>query len=512
MRVRATRLTRLLAIVGSLAIAASLAGCTVDGQVVSTSTPVVSGAPAGFESYYDQPLVWTTCGSRLQCGNVSAPTNWGDPQSAPIQLALIRHMASVQSPKGDLFMNPGGPGESAVEFVRDNLERAVDSTLRENFNIVGLDPRGVGDSTKVVCYTDPADLDNALYGIPTGQRGTDEWNAQASETSAAFGRACLENTGDLLEFVDTGSAARDMDMVRAAMGNEKLNFLGYSYGTFLGATYANLFPDRVGRMVLDGAVDSTVSLLMSMYAQTVAFESALNAYLSWCVEGDDCPLGATVGEAAVALEQLLAETAANPIENEDGRLLGADTLVTGLLWPLYDDTAWPFLNEIVAATLNGDASFAFESADGYNGRKPDGTYDNSTDAFIAINCADATPSDETVMSSLQEQIRVDAPILGAYLSGAVDGCATWPVPSRGSLDPLRAEGAPDLLILGTTNDPATPYESAVSLSEQMASSHLVTLAGEGHTAYNRGVACIDDIVDSFFLDGSVPVEGVVCSA
>jgi hypothetical protein len=219
-----------------------------------------------------------------------------------------------------------------------------------------------------------------------------------------------------------------------------------------------------------------------------------------------------VGEAAVALEQLLAETDANPIENADGRLLGADTLVTGLLWPLYDDTAWPFLNEIVAATLNGDASFAFESADGYNGRKPDGTYDNSTDAFIAINCADATPSDETVMSNLQEQIRVDAPILGAYLSGAVDGCTTWPVPSRGSLDPLRAEGAPDLLILGTTNDPATPYESAVSLSEQMASSHLVTLAGEGHTAYNRGVACIDDIVDSFFLDGTLPVEGVVCSA
>ncbi len=495
-----------------LTLAASLAGCTVYGQTVATSTPYASGAPVGFESYYEQSIVWTSCGDRLQCATVKAPTDWADPLSGDITIAINRHMATEQPAIGDLVMNPGGPGESAVAFVRESSGRAVDSTLRDQFNIVGIDPRGVGESSPVVCYTDPADLDDALYGVPTGERGSDEWNASVESAVIDFGQACLENTGDLLAHVDTASAARDMDMIRAAMGNEKLNFLGYSYGTFLGATYADLFPERVGRMVLDGAIDPTVPPHDSMYGQVVSFEQALDAYLAWCVDGGDCPLGDTVTEAGLALQVLLADVDAAPIENADGRLLGADTLVTALLWPLYDNASWPQLSDIIAATLNGDPTAAFDSADSYNGRSSDGTYTNTTDAFFAINCVDSPPSDAEIAASIDAQLLADAPILGVYMNTSVDGCASWPVPLLGSLAPIRAVGAPDILILGTTNDPATPYEAAVSLSQQMVSAHLVTLDGEGHTAYNRGYTCIDDIVDAYFLDGVIPVAGITCSA
>lgn len=504
------RVASLAAVSLSVAITVALTGCAIQGQVVATSTPDASGAPAGFESYYGQTVEWTSCGDRLQCANVAAPTNWEDPTSEPISLAINRHMAQQQPALGNLVMNPGGPGESAVEFVRTSVDRAVDARLREDFNIVGVDPRGVGESTNVTCFTDPADLDNALYGIPSGDRGSDEWNADVTSATTAFGQACLENTGALLAHVDTPSVARDMDMIRAVMGDEKLNFLGYSYGTFVGATYADLFPERVGRMVLDGAIDPTVSSDEGLYGQVISFESALDAYLAWCVTGGDCPLGDSVVEAGTALKVMLADVDANPIQNADGRLLGGDTLVTGLLWPLYDDAAWPQLSDIIAATLDGDPAPAFDSADAYNGRAPDGTYDNSTDAFFAINCVDSPPTSDATSSRFSEQLLRDAPILGPYLSGSIDGCANWPVPLRGSLDPIRAVGAPDILIIGTTNDPATPYDSAVSLSKQMVSSHLVTLDGEGHTAYNRGIACIDDIVDAYFLTGAIPADGVLC--
>lgn len=494
-------------------IALALSGCSAlqafNGE---TSTPNPAGAPVGFEDYYGQVVSWEFCGVDLQCATVSAPTNWSDSTSAPIELALVRHKATSQPAQGDILVNPGGPGESAVNLVRDSVDYAVDPTLVESFNIVGLDPRGVGGSTPVTCYKDAADMDKALYSIPSGVRGSAEWNADVATQSKAFADACLTNTGPLLEFVDTQSAARDMDMVRAAMGNLKLDYLGYSYGTFLGSTYANLFPQNVGRMVLDGAVDSTASPLWSIYGQTVGFEGALNAYLAWCVDGGDCPLGASVPEATVALQQLLADVDTHPLENSDGRLLGGDTLVTAILWPLYDNNAWSRLSEIVSAVYAGDASVAFEAADGYNGRNADGTYaNNSTDAFIAINCADAPRADDELAATVQSMILTDAPILGPYFSSQVDGCADWPVPSKGSLDPIHASGAPDLLVIGTTNDPATPYDSAVSLSKQLESAHLVTFEGEGHTAYNRGNACINDIVDTFFLEGAIPGEGITCS-
>ena len=510
----------------SLATALGLSGCVpwslIAGVEGSTSTPLPDGAPEGFESYYAQPVVWSFCGVDVQCATVAAPMDWSDPASAPIELALTRHLASTQPAMGDLFVNPGGPGEPAAAFVRESADRAVTSPILSTYNIVGLDPRGVGGSTPITCYTDSLEMDDALYGIPEAPRNSIAWTEEATLRASQFGDACLENTGDLLAFVDTESAARDMDMVRADLGNATLDYLGYSYGTFLGATYADLFPQRVGRMVLDGAVDPTATVGASTDDQSLSFENALNAYLAWCVDGGECPLGDSIAEASGTVTLLLSSVDAKPLPNADGRLLGADTLVTAIANTLYDDSAWFFLSDLLQGALDGDPSLAFESADAYNGRGSDGTYvSNTTEAFIAINCVDA-PADESGGSGASESdaadqpettsstVTIDAPILGPYLNSPVDACSVWPVAPRGSTRPLHADGAPDLLIIGTTNDPATPYADAVPLWQQMSSSHLVTFEGEGHTAYNRGNACIDDIVNQFFLDGTIPDDGVVC--
>ena len=507
------RVTLLGAATAMLLATAGCAPLGVIGQLGgSSSTPNPSGAPTGFESYYAQSIRWNFCGVDMQCGHVMAPTDWSDPASDPITISLNRHLASTSPAIGDLVVNPGGPGESAIDFVRDYLDRAVDAPLRDAFNIVGIDPRGVGRSTPVTCYTNPSQMDDALYGIPPGTRDSPEWNDAVDAATAEFGAACAKNTGALLQFVDTPSAARDMDMVRAALGNEKLDFLGYSYGTYLGAVYAEIFPHRVGRMVLDGAVDPTVPPEVSTYGQAVAFEKALDAYLAWCVDGGDCPLGQSQDESAAALSRLLLDVDASPIENADGRLLGADTLVTAILWPLYDDTAWPFLTDVISATLLGDASIAFSAADGYNGRNSDGSYaSNATEAFIAINCLDTVETDVTRVGELNALLERDAPILGPYLGPSETGCAGWPAAPKGSLDPINALGAPDLLVIGTTNDPATPYENAVSLADQMSSAHLVTFEGEGHTAYNRGNACVNQIVNDYFLRGKIPTARVTCA-
>jgi len=486
------------------------------GQVSGeTSVPLAEGAPEGFESYYSQPIEWTFCGIDVQCGTLSAPTDWSDPQSAPIELSLTRHLASAQPAIGDLLVNPGGPGESAASFIRDSADRAVDAPVLEAYNIVGLDPRGVGASSPVTCYTNPADMDHSLYDIPSAARNSISWNDELQRRSTDFGAACLKNTGDLLGFVDTESSARDMDMVRAAMGNATLDYLGYSYGTFLGAMYADLFPSRVGRMVLDGAIDPTATMDASSDDQAVAFEGALNAYLEWCVSGGDCPLGDSVPEAAGAMTLLLSAIDSEPLSNPDGRLLGADTLVTAIANTLYDDSAWSYLSDMLAAARDGDPAIAFESADAYNGRLPDGTYEtNTTEAFIAINCADASGDAEDPAISDQANVTVVsgyAPILGPYLVSPIDPCSNWPVSGRGSTRPLHADGAPDLLVIGTTNDPATPYADAVALTEQMSSAHLVTFQGEGHTAYNRGNSCINDIVNAYFLNGTIPQPDVMCS-
>lgn len=302
-----------------------------------------------------------------------------------------------------------------------------------------------------------------------------------------------------------------MDLIRAVLGDEKLNYLGYSYGTFLGATYAQLYPDRVGRLVLDGAIDPSVPSLDVSTTQAVGFESALRAFMADCLETQDCPFRGTVDEAMSDLGTLLASVDAAPLTATDGRRLGADSLMTAVIAALYSQDNWSILRQAIAQALTGNADTAFLLADFYYGRTRTGQYENnSSEAFRAYNCMDYPDdvSDEAEAAS-RARLAAEAPTVAPYWEG-VDACAVWPYPPTGTRDAITADGAAPMIVIGTTNDPATPYEWSVSLAQQLSSGVLITREGEGHTGFLKGNACVDAAVESFFVDGTVPEDGLVC--
>lgn len=517
MRSRSPRRRRLGAGVSALAIAASLAlvlsGCVtafIPNSQSATSSPAPDHVSAALQPFYAQKLVWKPCAQSMQCTSAEAPLDWSNPSAGKIHLALVRKLATGKA-LGSLLVNPGGPGGSGVEFIKDSLDFAVDKTLRQNYNIVGFDPPGVGSSSAVKCY-DATQMDHYLYDITPGAIGSDQWIAATTQEATAFAQACEKNTGALLGHVDTVTAAHDLDLLRALLGDKKLNYLGYSYGTYLGATYAELYPHNTGRLVLDGALDPEASSFQVTEVQAKGFQSALTAYLKYCLGTSKCPFKGTVNQALTTIEQLLAKVAADPIPNSDGRLLGANTLVTAIIFPLYDASAWPDLTDLFTDVMHGSATFAFELADAYNDRTSNGTYtDNSTEAFTAINCLDYTyDADPAHMRAEQAALTKAAPVFGPYMGYGDIQCAVWPFQSTVKQGPIHAKGAAPILVVGTTNDPATPYVWAKSLASQLDSGHLVTYKGQGHTAYNKGNACVNDTVDNFFVHGTVPKKDPMC--
>lgn len=498
----------------AVAVAVTLSGCLqwfAPPTPESTSTPTGEQVPAELQVYYHQVLRWESCGNGMQCTVARAPMDWADPEDAEIELALVRQPARG-SKIGSLLVNPGGPGGSGFDFVLDSVDYGTSERLQSRFDIVGFDPRGVGRSTPVSCYSDPAELDEFNYGIIPGEVGSDEWIAKVEEASAGFAASCLTHTGPSLGFIDTVSAARDMDLLRAVLGDEKLNYLGYSYGTFLGATYADLYPQNTGRLVLDGALDPSTSDFDVTLTQAVGFESAFRAYLADCLPREECPFEGSVEEAMTRTGQLLDQLASSPLPGADGRMLGSSTMFVAIILPLYNQQNWPLLDDLFTEVFAGDTETAFFLADNYNGRDPDGTYrDNSTEAFLAINCLDYVT--ETTVESMRAEaaaLREAAPVFGPVMSYGGTLCEAWPFPATRERVAIGAAGSADILVIGTTNDPATPYVWAVALAEQLENGHLVTYEGEGHTAYTSGDACIQDVVDDFFIDGTVPAADPRC--
>ncbi|PWC04860.1 alpha/beta hydrolase [Agromyces badenianii] len=511
-RRRMPRGAHAVAIVGAFAALLALSGCVPSflNPQQPVSTPTGEEVDAELEPFYTQVLKWERCGEGMGCATAKAPLDWSDPAAGETELALARHVATGDK-IGSLLVNPGGPGGSGYDLVMDSLDFAVGEPLQQRFDVVGFDPRGVGRSAGVACYDAP-EMDEYLYGIIPGERGSDEWVAAAEAIERDFGAACGEETGELLGNVDTVSAARDLDMLRAILGDAQLNYLGYSYGTFLGATYAGLYPDKVGRLVLDGAIDPGASESEVSTAQAAGFERALRAYLESCLSGSDCPFDGTVDEAADEIGRLLASVDQSPLRGTDGRLVGADTLVTAIIYPLYSADSWPYLNDMFEAVMFGDADAALSFADGYNGRNEDGTYlDNSAEAFSAVNCLDYTyQSDVAAMREKAAAMAEAAPIIGPYFGYGDLACANWPYQGDAERAEIHAEGAAPILVIGTTGDPATPYEWAVALAEQLDSGVLVTYEGEGHTAYNKSNSCVNDIVESYLIDGTVPASDPKC--
>lgn len=500
---------RILAAAVAVLVIVPLAACVP--QAPTESVPTDEKVSTELEPYYKQILEWSSCSNGLQCATAIAPLDWRDPAGDRIELALVRQPATSGKPLGSLLINPGGPGASGFDFVASSLDYAASDRLQSNFDVVGFDPRGVGRSSAVTCYDEPAEFDSFLYDVVPGTPGSDDWLATVREDRATFADRCLELTGPLLGTVDTPSAARDLDMLRAALGDETLNYLGYSYGTLLGAVYAELFPDKTGRLVLDGAVDPAASNFDLTLAQSKGFEGAFAAYLENCIGSEGCPFRGSVDAAQRTVSTLLETLDASPLQAADGRQLGSATMTTAIILPLYSASTWPALDQLFTDVFAGDPAYAFELADNYNGRDADGNYENNqTEAFISINCLDerSDTSVETLRAEAAE-LAAAAPVFGPRMSWDV-GCAEWPVPAQRDRLPIVATGSADILVIGTTNDPATPYDWAVTLAGTLERGHLVTYEGEGHTAYNKSNECVNSVVDDFLVDGTVPAADPLC--
>jgi pimeloyl-ACP methyl ester carboxylesterase len=499
-------------IAGLAAASVALTGCLYsmipEQKPSATNAPDTDGVAADLLPFYGQALTWENCGAGFDCTEVTAPLDWESPADGDITLAVVRHQASGTA-KGSLLTNPGGPGASGYDLIHDSLTFAVGQDLIDNFDVIGFDPRGVGRSTAVKCY-DAADMDEYLYSIPSSPRGSAEWEAELLDAHKKFAEACDANSGGILPHITTINAARDMDLIRAVLGDKKLNYLGYSYGTFLGATYAELYPERVGSLVLDGAIDPAVSGLEVGTTQALGFESALRAYMQSCLDSGDCPFSGTVDEAMADLGALLASVDATPLKNGDGRMLGADALMTGIIAALYSEDSWSYLTQALDEALQGDPSTAFMLADFYNGRENGAYTDNSSEAFRAYNCMDYPVEDDPDAEAAQKaKIDEGAPTIAPYWEGP-DSCEVWPYPPTGTRGEIHATGAAPIVVVGTTNDPATPYEWSESLAAQLDEGVLITRVGEGHTGYNKGNTCVDSAVEAYLVDGTVPEDGLRC--
>lgn len=491
----------------ALSAAVLLAGCVTvaDNPAENTEDPL---AP-----YLGQEVQWSDCGAGAECATVMAPLDWDNPGvGEDVSLAVSRHSATGQA-LGSLLVNPGGPGASGYEFVLDSVDVAVSEVLRESFDVIGWDPRGVNFSSPVSCAATDAELDYFFFGELEAQPDTPEWDAELLAESIRFGQECQANTGELLEFVDTLSTVRDLDLLRHLVGDEQLNYLGYSYGTLIGALYIDTFPEKVGRMVLDGPVDPGASQFDLVVNQHRGFEEALEAYLVECDLTNSCPFAGSLEQRLRGVSDLYDELEQNPLRHADGRLIDDGMLRTAMVTTLYAQSSWPFLTRMFDELQEGVTDTAIFLVDFYYDREGGVYQNNSMEAFIAINCLDyPVESDPAVLEAQADQLREAAPYT-ARPSGDGDlVCMNWPYPPKLNKGPVRGEGANPVVILGTTGDPATPYNWSVSLNEQLENSVLLTLVGEGHLAYDERVTCINDPVDTYFVTGDLPEDGITCVA
>jgi pimeloyl-ACP methyl ester carboxylesterase len=503
----------LIALLTSSAVV--LTGCIAltDTATPEPISPVATGAPAGFERYYEQVIDFVNCGDQLFCADVEVPMNWDDPSSEPINIATSYLQADKKEPIGFVLFNPGGPGASGYDWVLESSDFLGTKKLRENFNIMGFDPRGVGRSSAVSCLTD-AENDEFLYGVTGFELGSEEDIAFARASTKEFGEKCLEGTGELLAHVDTVSAAKDMDVLRAVLGQEKLHYLGYSYGSLLGTTYANLFPDRVGQFVLDGAIDPTVSDEQQTLFQIEAFENALRAFLESCEQYSDCPFTGFVEGDLKTIREFFLELETNPLPTQSDRKLTIWAAVTGIIMPLYSESYWPYLATAFDMALNnGKGDVFLLLADQYNDRSEDGTYSTNTlAANYAISCLDSRASTNAFSMKRQNAALLEAaPTLGRYWQFGALRCESWPFEVKQSPVSYAATGAPTILVVGTTGDPATPYAQAQALAGKILDkAFLLTYNGEGHTVYGQQVACVDNVVDKFFMTAELPDKDPDC--
>ncbi|MBQ1100541.1 alpha/beta fold hydrolase [Streptomyces sp. b94] len=496
--------------------AAEAAGSTEAAKATLAALP--QATPSALAPYYEQKLSWRDCGvPGFQCATMKAPLDYAKPTGGDVRLAVARKKATGPGERlGSLLVNPGGPGGSAIGYLQQYAGIGYPEEVRARYDMVAVDPRGVARSEPIEC------LDGREMDAYTRTDVTPDDEGEASELVDAyqkFAEGCGADAPKLLRHVSTVEAARDMDVLRAVLGDEKLTYVGASYGTFLGATYAGLFPDRAGRLVLDGAMDPSLPARRLNMEQTAGFETAFQSFAKDCVRQPDCPLGdqgTTPGQVGKNLKAFFEDLDAKPIPtgDADGRELTESLATTGVIAAMYDEGAWQQLREsLTSAMKENDGAGLLVLSDSYYEREADGGYSNLMFANAAVNCLDlpaAFSSPNEVREALPDFEKA-SPVFGEGLAWSSLNCAYWPVKPTGEPHRIEAAGATPIVVVGTTRDPATPYRWAEALADQLSSGRLLTYEGDGHTAYGRGSTCIDSAINTYLLRGIAPEDGKRCS-
>jgi pimeloyl-ACP methyl ester carboxylesterase len=515
-------------VIGLLAaVVLATSGCTMPGRAPNRSgTPAPTPSAGGAATVPGtKAAAWRPCpevprrlvgraasGMTYDCASVAVPRDWAAPTgSRTYEIQLLRVRSRTQHDRiGSLLVNPGGPGVSGFDFaVYVTFGQALGglpTAITDRFDIVGFDPRGVGRSDPIRCI-DSTEQDeiNAADPDPVSQAGFDK--VVALNRRVADG--CRDKYGDRLSQFSTEQAAHDMEAIRAAVGDAKTTYLGFSYGTLLGATYAQLYPGSVRALVLDGAIDPKEGFVASSETQAKGFERAFSNFATWCrATPNRCPIAP---DARGAVTDALAKAESSPVHGDDGRAATRGWVFTSVVASLYTESNWPRLAQAIDELRTGRAEGVFNLADTYVERESNGTYTNLSDALLSVNCVDATdaPSVNRIRQ-LQSQWRAKYPLFGAPLAISMLPCVFWP----GRKDPYptgQAAGAPPIVVVGTTGDPATPYENTADLATMLGTGRVLTWEGEGHTAY-PSTPCIANAVDAYLIDLRVPAEGQRCPA
>jgi pimeloyl-ACP methyl ester carboxylesterase len=505
------------------------AAVTASALLLTSLLAGCGGGEAEDEDLTRQKLSWEDCptpsqaqgggnapsplpnGGEWQCATMKAPRDWDDPEGDTIELALIRAKATGPGRRiGSLIFNFGGPGGSGVTalpaFGNDYAK------LRTRYDLVSFDPRGVGRSAPVRCQND-RQLDAYFQ-----QDATPDDTAERSElveNVEDFNEACEKNSGKMLPHVLTTDAARDLDLMRQVLGDRKLHYFGISYGTELGGVYAHLFPRNVGRAVFDAVVDPTQTPDQGSLAQAGGFQRALDNFAEDCVsKAEECPIGNSAQDVKDRIARLLKDLDGRPVPGIFPRRLTQTVATSGIAQALYSQEFWDYLTEGLDQAYDGNGQILMLLSDTMNGRSPNGEYSNLAAANAAINCADDKPRyDVAYVERRLPEFRAASPLFGEYLAWGMLGCTDWPVPGAADHPEVSAPGAPPILVIGNTGDPATPYEGARRMARALGRGVGVELTyrGQGHGAYDSKNKCVQDAVHGYLLDGKVPKAGTVCS-
>jgi pimeloyl-ACP methyl ester carboxylesterase len=498
----------------------------------SVSAPAAMAAPvpaqAGLDRFLNQQLSWGPCADfarsdadrqayadpKFDCTYLEVPLDYAQPDGKVARIAMLRHKALDPAARiGSLFTDPGGPGGSGVSFLPALAGLIGTGEVAQKFDLIGFDPRGVGVSEPTIDCSNTAEIDaeRADLDVDTTPQGV----AQTEAEYKAFAQRCADRVGlDVLANVGTRDVARDLNIAHRVVGDEKLSYVGYSYGTEIGAEYAKQFPGSVRALVLDGAVDPSQNPVESRLTQSRGFQRAFDNFATSCVARAGCPLGTDVPGASRKLQELLKPLITAPIAAPGGRTLSYNDAMTGVVTALYSESLWGFLQDGLVQVTHGNSDNLLRLADAYYERRPDGSYSNLLEAFPVIHCADSDRlTDRQVALDISRQSLQIAPFFDAGFgpSNALEQCSFWPVPPTSKAGPVEAPGLPTVLVVSSTGDPATPYEDGVSLAKQM-QARLLTVENDGHTVALQGAnPCADTTATRYLVDLALPPQNTTCA-